>query len=194
MTKKNKKRQKRTLKSKNKSRSIEHLSFLYNVKQVMMTFFSILLITSLFLIPTYKNWLKQRIIPYFRMVPTQMKTMDVEKRIINRHGYNYIIPQFVYNNTPDSAIILLPPKSYVKNNYSDTFFRWHHAAWNYYFFGKNKYINFSHKRTQNYSKPTHALLCDKKKLSIIKVDSPDKLNNIIATYNRFENNKLALKE
>jgi hypothetical protein len=140
------------------------------------------LIVLYFSFPCNKQWLKDTIVTYYQQLPHQMKTFDIEKRIEERHGYNYLIPKAINDKTPQSAVILLPPKSYVMTRFSDKFYRWHNAIWDYYFFGSRSYINFLPEQVQDFSKVTHAILCEKQKLKIVTINSPKILEAIIAEY------------
>ena len=109
----------------------EHIT---QLKQWGMAIVSIVIIGIFFSMPLYRMWLTGRIIPYFEKIPSQAKSMDVEQRLIDRHGYDYIIPRFINKKLPEDGVLLLPPPSYVKREYKVGNYRWHHIVWNYYFF------------------------------------------------------------
>jgi len=185
-----KKKQKNTTQKKNSN----DLQKITQIKKFILAIITLAIIVLYFSMPLYKNWLKHRIFIYIKEIPHQIATMDVEQRILERHGYNYLIPKFIHNEAPDSAIVLLPPKTYVQKNFSKDFYRWHHVVWNYYFFGNRNYLNYTHPKVHELSKITHAIVCDKSKLQIREIKSSDDLNSILAAYeNKIYSPKLAAK-
>ena len=108
--------------------------------------------------------------------------MDVEQRIIERHRYNYQIPKMINEQVSDSSIVLLPTRSYARDNFSKDFYNWHHPIWNYYFFGPGKYILFDPEKKQDYSRVSHAIICENQNIQLITIDSPDKLDFVVNNY------------
>lgn len=175
MAKKNKnKRKPKTQKGKRSSTNIhKHIILLIVSLAVVITFYSV---------PYYNFWLKKRIFNYYKEVSHQLSTLNVEKRLIERHGYNYLIPKYFSQNIPQTDKILVPNRSYIKKYFSQQQFYWGYPVWNYYFF-KSKNITIF-KDNIDPSLYKYAVICKNRKLKIVKIDSVDILNEVISEYNR----------
>ena len=123
MAKKQKKYKNKKNGSKKKITILKNLYLPFYIKQIILTILSIGILFAYFSIPFYKNWIKERIVDYYKDVPGQLKNMKIEKRLAARHGYNYLVPKIISEKTPSSAVVLLPTKSYVKNKFSTEFIR-----------------------------------------------------------------------
>ncbi len=164
-------------------RTSEQASFF---KQFLLAILSIVVLYLFFSIPYYNRWLTGRIFGYYQQLSHQLETMQVERRIVEREGYDYLIPKMIDEQTPDSAIILLPPQSYVKNHCSKRFYQWHHANWNYYYFGPGHYINYDPQANQDLSQLTHSVMCQEGKIQLVPIDSPDRLQMVLSEFEKSE--------
>ena len=150
-------------------------------RQVLLALISIGILLAYFSIPYYNWWLKQRIFQYYREVPHQLEVMNLDGRLTERHAYNYLVPKAIREQTPDSAVILLPTKSYVQKNFSKAYCQWYHSVWNYYF-APRSYVNYKPQAEQDYSKVTHAILCKDGEARFVGIDSPQKLRTVLEIY------------
>ncbi|MBN2012191.1 hypothetical protein JW960_22875 [candidate division KSB1 bacterium] len=153
-----------------------------NFRQLLLMGVSILIIILFFSVPYYHMWLSKRIIPYYKQMPHQLKTMGIEQRLIDRHGYDYLIPRFIHQQLPENGVLLLPPKQYVRRSFAPGNFRWHHIVWNYYFFGKQPLIQFRDAQPEQLIMATYAMVCQSDKVHMAIIESPGQLQQVLASY------------
>lgn len=177
MAKKNKKKRKpKTRIDKQSSTNIhKHISLLIVSLVIVIIFYSV---------PYYNFWLTKRIFNYYKEMPHQLSTLDIEKRLIERDGYNYLIPKYFSQNIPQNERMLVPNKTYIKKNFSQQQFYWGLPIWNYYFFKTKNIMVFKDDIDPSLCK--YAVICKNRKLQIVKIDSVDVLNKVISEYNRGE--------
>ncbi len=108
--------------------------------------------------------------------------MDLEKRLTERHQYNYLIPKMIREQTSDSSVVLFPSRAYTQKNFSRDFYSWHHPIWNYYFFGPGNYVLFNEEIVQDFSGVTHAVYCEEGRIRLIEIDAPGKLTAVLESY------------
>ncbi len=158
-------------------------------KQIVLTLVAITWIAIFFTLPIYRHWLMRRIIPYYRTLPVQLQCMETEQRLIDRHGYDYLIPRFIHDQLPSGAVLLLPPKRYVKQHFLPRQFRWHHIVWNYYFFGKQPLVQFRKAKSADLALVTHAVICSGDKIQLQRVETPGDIRRVLSDYTQQKNNR-----
>jgi len=151
-------------------------------RQLAVTIGLFLLIFSYMSLPVNRLWFINRISPYVKNMSKQFKDNDMERRMKARHGFNYALPEYVFNQTADNSSVLLPPKFHVKAQYSPKQFQWHHPIWHYYFFGPRNRILFDPKKEQDLSGITHAVICKDGQVRLVRLDSPEVLPQIVQLY------------
>jgi len=180
MAKKKSNKKKHNIKKQNQSQNYSILQ----LKQMFPILFSFVIFFFYFSIPYNKWWFEERILRYYKEVPHQIEILDdIDKRLLERHGYNYYIPKAIKEQTPDSANILIPTSAYVKKNYSSNYFRWQSLTWSYYFIGDNNFIIYRPNIKQDLSNITHAIVCKNKNIQIVRINSENKLDTVLKVYN-----------
>ncbi len=127
--------------------------------------FGILLIY--FYLPVNNIWFKKRIIKYYSDLPAQMALTDVRERLVARHQMNFELPRMLSEIIPDSAKLLLPPRQYVKNIFSEKVFQWYHSGLNYYYFGPRVYTNFDAADNRDWSEYDYAIIANNDRVASI---------------------------
>lgn len=157
-------KKKRTKQHKGQSQTEPRQSSAFtSYKYFLLALTSLGILYIYFSIPLYNMWLKSRIFRYYQQIPHQLETTDIDQKLFERHYYNYLIPRRIQEQTPDSAVILLPSDVYAKENFSQRFFYWTRPAWNYYFFGPRNYVKYKSETEQDFSNVTHAIICGARK-------------------------------
>ncbi|MGH1365124.1 MAG: hypothetical protein ACRBF0_16300 [Calditrichia bacterium] len=151
-------------------------------RQLAVTTGLFFLIWAYMSLPVNDLWFKSRISPYMKNMSKQLKDNDMERRMKARHGFNYVLPEYVFNQTTDNSSVLLPPKFHVKAQYSPKQFQWHHPIWHYYFFGPRNRTLFDPKREQELSGITHAIIAKEGQVRMVKVESPEVLEQVVQIY------------
>jgi hypothetical protein len=90
-------------------------------KRILLTFISIIIIVVFFNVEFYRDWFRQRVLTPLSDMPDQFAYMEPEERLTGRLGSSYYvsvnIAKYLKDNKLDKgAVILLPPKDYIKEN------------------------------------------------------------------------------
>lgn len=122
----------------------------------MLTVLFILLLRVIILLPVYESWLK-RIHNYYREFRQQRHALDIETRMTQRHGINYLIPKFLkeYLEERPDAVFLLPSQKYLKQYYPNSL--WAEPKAFYYFAGKIRTVEYDDADVRT---ATHSLIVD----------------------------------
>jgi hypothetical protein len=153
-----------------------------HARQWLLTGVSMGIIILFFSIPYYRTWLNDRIFLYYRQFPVQSSRMDIEQRMIERHEYDYLIPQFIHQQIREHNVVLLPPQSYIKRTFKPGNYRWANIVWNYYFFGKQPLVQFQSAQPEQLRAVTHAVICEPERVRMIMIETPGQLQQLLASY------------
>lgn len=165
---------------------------------------AILAVALLFSFPNYHEWLFGQIWGYYQQFPRQWRQDDFEERLIERCGFNYLVPRLLFEFTREEDPVLLPPREYVQRNFSQCFFWWSGPVNNYYYTGRHNFIPFAADSLADYTPAVYAIVCrhDREKvpdnfprenllaamngddgiLYLVKIDSPNILETVVAEY------------
>ena len=116
-------------------------------KQLLLTLISTTLLVVFFLLPQNREWLQERIIPYWKAIPQQSRHLDYEYRKIKRHESSYVYSVLIAKaaarkKLSPETLILVPGPGYFKKQGLE--YEVPEPAVFYYFTGR-KTVQPSHK-------------------------------------------------
>jgi hypothetical protein len=85
-------------------------------KQITLLAVSVIILSAFFILPVNRDWMANRILPYWKDFNYQKSRLNVEERKINRYKSSYIyskqIADFFHSRNKDSVLVLIPSTSY----------------------------------------------------------------------------------
>jgi hypothetical protein len=152
-------------------------------KQLLLALFSTMVIVIFLGVPFHRNWFASKVIAPLKILQEQLVYMEPVERLAGRLGNSYMISLAVADNIrkrneEKTAIILLPPKAYIKEQQAD--YPVPEPAVFYYYTGlKSKWIN-----SPGVDSITHALICVGSEVKLLPLDSFQKKEvlNLYRTY------------
>lgn len=133
-------------------------------KSFILTIATFVIILILFSLPIYNAWFKGQIKGYYTEYKKQKKNLDIHTRWEQRHGYDFIIPEYLVKQLDTTKnIFLLPPTEYLKKN--NIGYNWTDARWLYYM----TEVKIP-KRTlsdYNFRQATHTLIASEQGLNLV---------------------------
>jgi hypothetical protein len=140
------------------------------IRQMLLTLLSIGLVWIMYSLPSNKNWILKRIVPYFNSVDDQMKQMDIEKRRQERLGYSYQMSKWLCEKIGSEGVLLVPPHEYLvekANGTNLTNVVYHGWALNPRYYGycpHARFVNYSETNPDSViALATHTVFIDEKK-------------------------------
>ena len=133
-------------------------------KSFILTIATFVIALILLSLPHYNAWFKGQIKGYYTEYKKQKKNLDIHTRWEQRHGYDFIIPEYLIKQLDTTKnIFLLPPTEYLKKN--NVGYNWTDSRWLYYM-TETKIP----KRTlldSNFREATHTLIASEQGLSLV---------------------------
>lgn len=154
--------------------------------KVNLTLLSVLIIFAFFKMPFYNNWMNTNLLnPAFDIV-TLSKQTDLEQRKVNRYGASYLLckqmTDFTRQQKMKDPLILLPPEAFIKEkrirdvNIPEPMV--------FYYMTGQKAVWYD---SPEVMKANLALVVDPQgKLSLIKINNQQELNNLLAVYRKYK--------
>ena len=148
-------------------------------KSFILTIITLVIALILFSLPLYNAWFKGQIKGYYAEYKKQKKNLDIHTRWEQRHGYDFIIPEYLVKQLDTTKnIFLIPPTEYLKKK--NIGYNWADTRWLYYM--TETKIPKRALSDSNFRQATHTLIASEQGLNLIALSNDSIWNQTLERF------------